>query len=114
MATILVYGADLMLHSRIEVQLTARGHTVRRIRAGGEAPPADLAICDVEQIDPDEAVRRLRPARLLGFGSHLSPGALVRAREAGFDRVVARSAIAERLDVLVDGLLAPETTRNLP
>jgi hypothetical protein len=113
-ATVLVYGADLMLASRIEVQLAALGHDVRRVRAGQAHGSAALAICDVEQVDPDEAVAWLRPARLLGFGSHLAPEALVRARRAGFDRVVARSAIAERLPALVDALLEgpPHTQRD--
>src|SRR3954463_2493088 len=96
-----------MFHSRIDAQLSARGHAVRRLRSGDEAPVADVAICDVETVDPEAAVELLRPARLLGFGSHEQPDALRRARRAGFDRVVARSAIAERLPALVDELLAP-------
>jgi hypothetical protein len=105
MATILVHGADLMFLSRIDAQLSARGHDVRRVR---DAPAAgDLAICDVERVDPVEAVALLRPARLLGFGSHEHPEALRAARQAGFDRVVARSAVAERLPQLVAELLAP-------
>jgi hypothetical protein len=65
-ATILVYGADLMFLSRIDAQLSARGHAVRRVRDGSEIPAAELAICDVEQVDPAHAVELLQPARLLG------------------------------------------------
>jgi hypothetical protein len=61
--------------------------------------------CDVERVLPEWAVADLRPARLLGFGSHEQPEALLVARRAGFDRVVARSAIAERLAALVDDLM---------
>jgi hypothetical protein len=113
-ATILVYGADLMLLSRIDTQLTARGHEVRRLRPGAEPLAGDLAICDVEQVDPAEAVTLLRPARLLGFGSHEQPDALRRARAAGFDKVVARSAIAERLPALVDSLIGPSPESETP
>jgi hypothetical protein len=114
-ATILVHGADLMFLSRIDAQLGARGHAVRRLRAGAaEAPAADVAICDVEAVDPAAAVALLRPARLLGYGSHEQPEALRRAREAGFDRVVARSAIAERLPSLVEALLYDERARDAP
>jgi GNAT superfamily N-acetyltransferase len=111
MARIVVVGADLILHSRIDAQLAALGHDVTRARAPEIAPPADVAICDVEAVDPHAAVAALRPARLLGYGSHVLPEALRAARGAGFDRVVARSAIAERSGALVDELLAvPSST----
>ena len=51
----------------------------------------------MERVEPGRAVAELRPAKLLGFGSHEQPDALRAARRAGFDRVVARSAIADRL-----------------
>jgi hypothetical protein len=105
MADVLVYGADLLIYSRVATQLEPRGHRVRRAAAGQAPAPADIALCDVEVVDPADAVRLLRPARLLGFGSHDSPGALRAARAAGMDRVVARSAIAERLPALLDELL---------
>jgi len=105
-ASVLVHGADLLAYSRIEVTLRHLGHDVTRTRAGEQPAASDLAICDVEHVDPVDALRLLRPARTLGFGSHEQPQALRRAREAGFDRVVARSAIAERLPALVDELLA--------
>jgi hypothetical protein len=105
-AEVVVVGADLILYSRVETQLAPLGHHVRRSRDVARAGSADVALCDAEAVDPDEAVDLLRPARLLGFGSHEHPEALVRARKAGFDRVVARSAIAERLPALIDDLLA--------
>jgi hypothetical protein len=106
MARVLVHGADLMMYSRIEATLRHAGHEVSRTRAGHESAASDLALCDVESVDPDEALALLRPAPILGFGSHDAPKALRRARQVGFERVVARSAIAERLPELVDELLA--------
>jgi hypothetical protein len=105
MAVIHVHGAELMIYSRIETQLAPLGHRVLRARPGlaGDAP--DVCICDVERIQPEQAVADLRPAKLLGFGSHEQPDALLAARRAGFDRVVARSAIADRLAALVDDLM---------
>jgi hypothetical protein len=70
---------------------------------------ADLAVCNVETVDPEWAVATLRPSVLLGYGSHEQPAALQAARRAGFDRVAARSAVAERLAALVDDLLGPTT-----
>ena len=105
MAVIHVHGAELLIYSRIETQLIPLGHRVQRARPGftGDAP--DVCICDVERMQPERAVADLRPAKLLGFGSHEQPEALLAARRAGFDRVVARSAIADRLAALVDELM---------
>jgi DNA-binding NarL/FixJ family response regulator len=105
MAVIHVHGADLMMFSRVETQLAPLGHSVKRARPalGGAAP--DVCICDVERMEPVQAVAELRPAKLLGFGSHEQPDALLAARRAGFDRVVARSAIAEKCATLVDDLM---------
>lgn len=100
-----VHGADLMMFSRVETQLAPLGHSVKRARPdlGGAAP--DVCICDVERVEPAQSVADLRPAKLLGFGSHEQPDALRAARRAGFDRVVARSAIADRCAALVDELM---------
>jgi hypothetical protein len=106
MARVVVHGADLMMYSRIEAALSNRGHEVSRTRAGQAVAVSDLALCDVEKTDPEAALELLRPAPILGYGSHDKPHALRRARQAGFERVVARSAIAERLPELVDELLA--------
>ena len=105
MAVIHVHGADLMMFSRVETQLAPLGHSVKRARPdlGGAAP--DVCICDVERVEPLQSVADLRPAKLLGFGSHEQPEALRAARKAGFDRVVARSAIADRCAALVDELI---------
>jgi hypothetical protein len=105
MAVIHVHGADLMMYSRVETQLAPLGHTVQRARAGLEGAPPDVCLCDVERVEPVRAVAELRPAKLLGFGSHEQPDALRAARRAGFDKVVARSAMAERLAALVDDLM---------
>ena len=105
MAIIAVHGTELIIFSRIEGQLAPLGHQVHRVRAGQIGEPADLVLCDVEQVDAEWAVRELRPAKLLGFGSHEQPAALKRAKAAGFDKVVARSAVATRLAALTDELL---------
>jgi hypothetical protein len=94
------------MYSRIEATLRHLGHDVTRTRSGSESVTPDLALCDVESVDVDDALALLRPAPILGYGSHDAPQALRRARQIGFDRVVARSAIAERLPELVDELLA--------
>ena len=104
MAVIHVHGAELLIYSRIETQLAPLGHSVQRARPGLDTQ-ADVCICDVERVEPTGAVADLRPAKLPGFGSHEQPDALLAARRAGFDRVVARSAIADKCAALVDDLM---------
>ena len=104
MADVLVYGGDLMMYSRVATQLEPRRPQRARAPPSVRRPRPDVALCDVEAVDPADAVRLLRPARLLGFGSHDARGA-ARARAAGIDRVVARCAVAERLPALLDELL---------
>jgi hypothetical protein len=43
---------------------------------------------------------------LLGFTNHKDTAGLRRANEAGFDQVVAKSALDERATELIDGLIA--------
>ena len=105
-ASVLVHGADLLMYSRIEATLRHLGHDVSRTRSGVEPADRRPRPLRCRAVDPDEALLLLRPARILGYGSHDAPQALRRARQVGFDRVVARSAIAERLPELVDELLA--------
>ena len=106
MAEVVVAGADLILYSRVETQLAPLGHHVRRSRDVARAGSADVALCDAEPVDPDEAVELLRPARAPGLRlARVSPKRSYAPASAGFDRVVARSAIAERLPALVDDLL---------
>jgi hypothetical protein len=113
-ASVLVHGADLLMYSRIEATLRHLGHDVVRTRPDIDSPTADLALCDVEAVDVDDALELLRPARILGYGSHDAPRALRHARQVGFDRVVARSAIAEHLPALVDELLATAPSHETP
>ena len=106
MAVIHVHGAELHdLQPHRDAARAARAQRAARAPgARGRGRPI-VCICDVEHVEPVGAVADLRPAKLLGFGSHEQPDALRAARRAGFDRVVARSAIADRLATLVDDLM---------
>ena len=44
---------------------------------------------------------------ILGFGNHTDTSGLRRAHAAGFDQVIAKSALFERSREVIDGLLAP-------
>ena len=102
MATILVVGVDLFLRGKLEALLPEH----RIVSAEGVDPP-DLVIADVARIDPDDVAETYPDVPLLGFTNHKDTGGLRRAHEAGFDRVVVKSALFERSEEVIEPLLAP-------
>jgi hypothetical protein len=101
MATILLAGVDLFFRGKLEASLSSH----RFITADGVDPP-DLVIADVARIDPDEVADAYPDVPILGYSNHKDTAGLRRAHEAGFDRVVAKSALVERVPELVDELMA--------
>jgi DNA-binding NarL/FixJ family response regulator len=101
MATILLAGVDLFFRGKLEASLS--GH--RFISAEGVDPP-DLVIADVARIDPDEVADAYPDVPILGYSNHKDTAGLRRAHEAGFDQVVAKSALVERVEELVEQLIA--------
>ena len=101
MATILLVGVDLFLRSKLEGLLP--GH--RFVSTEGVDPP-DLVIADIARIDPDDVADNFPDVPLLGFTNHTDTAGLRRAHAAGFDQVVAKSALFERTEELIGGLLA--------
>jgi len=102
MATILLVGVDLFLREKLEGLLP--GHHF--VTTEGVDPP-DLVIADVARIDPNDVADNFPEVPLLGFTNHKDTAGLRRAHEAGFDQVVAKSALFERTAELVGGLLTP-------
>jgi hypothetical protein len=101
MATILLVGVDLFLRGKLEGLLP--GH--RFVTAQGVDPP-DLVIADIARIDAVDVADNFPEVPLLGFTNHMDTSGLRRAHAAGFDQVVAKSALFERTDELIGGLLA--------
>ena len=101
MATILVAGVDLFFRGKLDVLL---GKTHRLVTTESIDPP-DLVIVDIARVDPDEVADAYPETPILGFTNHTDTDGLRRAKSAGFDRVVARSALAERAPQLVDELV---------
>jgi len=62
-------------------------------------------IADVARVDPDDVADNFPEVPLLGFTNHTDTDGLRRAHAAGFDRVVAKSALFERTGDLIEGLL---------
>ena len=99
---VLVLVRDLMFSSRISATARAQGANVKIVRDAakltGEA--GKLLIVDLNQngaIDAAVAWKASSGGNVIGFVSHVDADRIARAREAGIDRVVARSRFVEEL-----------------
>ena len=100
-ATILLAGVDLFIRGKLEASLP--GHHLVTTDSVDEP---DLVIADVARVDPYDVAESYPDVPLLGFTNHKDTAGLKRANEAGFDQVVAKSALDERAPELIDGLIA--------
>jgi len=101
MATILLCGVDLSIRGKLEALLPVH----RFITTDGVDPP-ELVICDIARIDPDDVADTYPDVPILGYTNHTDTEGLRRGHAAGFDQVIAKSALFERADDLIRGLLA--------
>jgi CheY-like chemotaxis protein len=108
--TIVAAITDLMLQSRLLEQARALGYQVRvadtpdAVRDALAAGPALLVVdLQAQGLDWRDAVAlaKERDARVLAYGQHTQAALLRAAREAGCDRVVARSTFVEELPQLL-------------
>jgi CheY-like chemotaxis protein len=100
-ATILLAGVDLFFRGKLEGLLP--GH---HLTTADSVDPPELVICDVSRIDPEDVADNYPEIPILGFTNHTDTDGLRRAHTAGFDQVLAKSALDERLQEAVEGLLA--------
>ena len=77
-----------------------------RLTSSDGVDPADLVIADIARIDANDVADAYPDVPILGFTNHTDTAGLRRAHAAGFDQVVAKSALFERGRELIDGLLA--------
>lgn len=101
MATILVAGMDLFFRGKLDAALGAK----HRLVTTDSIDAPDLVIVDIARVDPDEVADAYPDTPILGFTNHTDTEGLRRAKAAGFDKVVARSALAERADAIVSELV---------
>ena len=102
MATILLVGVDLYFRAKLEALL--REH---RLVTTDSVHSPELVIADIARVDPDEVADAYPDVPILGFTNHTDQSGLQRARGAGFDQVVVKSALGERAVDLVAELTAP-------
>jgi hypothetical protein len=100
-ATILLAGVDLFIRGKLEASLP--GHHFVTTES---VEPPDVVVADVARLDPYDVAESYPDVPLLGFTNHKDTAGLRRANEAGFDQVVAKSALDERAAELIDQLLA--------
>ena len=101
MATILVAGVDLFFRGKLDAAIGAS----HRLVTTESVDPPDLVIVDIARVDPGEVADAYPDTPILGFTNHTDTAGLRRAKAAGFDRVVARSALAERASEIVEELV---------
>ena len=73
--------------------------------ADGVDPP-ELVIADIARVDAEDVADTYPDVPILGFTNHTDTSGLRRAHAAGFDQVVAKSALFERTRELIDPLLS--------
>jgi DNA-binding NarL/FixJ family response regulator len=99
-ATILLVGVDLFFRGKLDVLLD--GH---RLVTTDSVDPPDLVICDLARVDADEVAETYPDVPIMGFTNHTDTAGIRAAQAAGLDRVVVRSALAERAPELVKELV---------
>ena len=102
MATILLVGVDLFFRGKLDVLLP--GHHFVTVDTIAEP---ELVIADISRIEPEEVADTYPDIPIVGFGSHTDTAGLRRAHEAGFDQVLAKSALQERAPEVIGELLSP-------
>lgn len=100
MATILLCGVDLFFRGKLEALL--RGHHLITV---DHTDDPELVICDISRVDPEEVADRYPDVPIVGYTNHTDTAGLRAAHAAGFDQVLAKSALVERAPELVAELV---------
>ncbi|HKI91661.1 MAG TPA: hypothetical protein VJ986_05130 [Gaiellaceae bacterium] len=99
MATILLCGVDLFFRGKLEALLPEH-----RLITVDHTEEPDLVIADISRVDPVEVADTYLDVPILGYTNHTDTTGLRAAHAAGFDQVVAKSALVERAADLVRDL----------
>ena len=99
MATILLCGVDLFFRGKLESLLPEH-----RLITVDHTESPDLVIVDISRVDPEEVADTYPDVPILGYTNHTDTSGLRAAHAAGFDQVVVKSALVERVHELVDQL----------
>jgi hypothetical protein len=100
MATILLCGVEVFLRGKLEALFPEH-----RFETTDGIEPPELVIADIARVDPDDVADTSPDVPLIGFANHTDTSGLRRAHAAGFDRVLAKSALFDGAREVIDGLL---------
>jgi len=98
-ATILLCGVDLFMRGKLEALLPDH-----RLVTVDHTEDPELVVADVSRVDPEEVADAYPDAPLVGFTNHTDTAGLRAAHTAGFDQVLAKSALVERIGEIVTQL----------
>ena len=101
MATILLVGVDVFFRGKLEGLLPDH-----HLTTADSIDPPELVICDISRTDPDEVADAYPDIPIIGFSNHTDTAGLRAAHAAGFDQVLAKSALDEQAKDCVQELLA--------
>jgi len=99
-ATILLCGVDLFIRGKLEALLP--GH---RFITTDHTEDPDIVLADVSRVDAEEVADAFPDVPIVGFTNHTDTAGLRAANAAGFDRVLAKSALETQISTVVSGLL---------
>ena len=100
MATVLLVGVDLFFRGKLEGILQDH-HLVTT----DSIDPPDIVIADIARIDPGEVADTYADVPIVGYSNHTDTAGLRAAHTAGFDQVLAKSALVERAPQVVKELI---------
>lgn len=100
MATILLCGVDLFFRGKLEALLP--GHHLVTV---DHTDDPELVICDISRVDPEEVADAYPDVPIIGYTNHTDTAGLRAAHAAGFDQVLAKSALVERASEVVAELV---------
>jgi hypothetical protein len=99
-AVILLCGVDLFFRGKLETLLP--GH---HLITTDNVDEPELVIADIARIDAEEVADTFPDVPIIGFTNHTDTAGLRAAQTAGFDQVLAKSALVERVGPIVEELL---------
>jgi len=99
-ATILLCGVDdLFMRGKLEALLPDH-----RLITVDHTEDPEVVLADVSRVDPEEVADTYPDVPIVGFTNHTDTSGLRAAHAAGFDRVLAKSALQEQLGTVVTEL----------
>jgi DNA-binding NarL/FixJ family response regulator len=95
-ATILLCGVDLFMRGKLEALLPGD-----RLITLDHTEDPELVLADVSRVDPEEVADTYPDIPIVGFTNHTDTSGLRAAHTAGFDKVLAKSALGDQLGQVV-------------